>query len=303
MRVRALAQVALAGRRRVRPAKLVCARARQLSGSLPSAPADRTTPSRRSRRPSESPDAARSASRGSCCRHRISSRRSVTQARSARAAEVLSEFEERSDAVGRVSASAAAARCRGILGDVEAFERALELHDRVPTPFERARTELCYGESLRRSKRRSEARELLRSALDNVRRARGEALGRARAGGATGERRTCPAAHSAARHAHRARARRRTARRRRPEEPRGSGAAVRLGEDDRVPPRERLSEARRAIPRRAGALPRLSSAANRVRARRRRLRDLLGEDRLERGALLRPRDLALGRVLRRDGEI
>ena len=48
---------------------------------------------------------------------------------------------------------------------MDAFERALVLHDRVPTPFERARTELCYGESLRRSKRRSEARELLRSAL------------------------------------------------------------------------------------------------------------------------------------------
>ena len=90
----------------------------------------------------------------------------VHTGRTARAAEVLSAFEERSDAVGRLSASAAAARCRGILGDGDAFDRALGLHDRVPTPFERARTELCYGESLRRSKRRSEARELLRSALD-----------------------------------------------------------------------------------------------------------------------------------------
>lgn len=84
---------------------------------------------------------------------------------SVRATEVLSELEEQSDALGRVSASAAAARCRGILGDMDAFERALVLHDRVPTPFERARTELCYGESLRRSKRRSEARERLRSCL------------------------------------------------------------------------------------------------------------------------------------------
>ena len=90
----------------------------------------------------------------------------VHTGRTAHAAEVLFAFEERSDAVGRLSASAAAARCRGILGDGDAFDRALGLHDRVPTPFERARTELCYGESLRRSKRRSEARELLRSALD-----------------------------------------------------------------------------------------------------------------------------------------
>jgi DNA-binding CsgD family transcriptional regulator len=89
----------------------------------------------------------------------------VHAGQSARAAEVLSGFEERSAATGRVSALAAAARCRGMLGDVEAFERALELHARVPTPFERARTELCFAESLRRAKRRTEARELLRAAL------------------------------------------------------------------------------------------------------------------------------------------
>jgi DNA-binding CsgD family transcriptional regulator len=115
----------------------------------------------------------------------------------ARAVEVLSAFEERSDAMGRVSASAAAARCRGMLGDVEAFERALELHARVPTPFERARTELCFAESLRRAKRRAEARELLRAALGTfdalganpwAERARAEL----RASGQTPRRRTTP---------------------------------------------------------------------------------------------------------------
>jgi DNA-binding NarL/FixJ family response regulator len=35
----------------------------------------------------------------------------------------------------------------------------------VPCPFERARTELCFGERLRRARRRSEAREPLRAAL------------------------------------------------------------------------------------------------------------------------------------------
>ena len=57
-------------------------------------------------------------------------------------------------------------RCRGIVAAVDAFElhfdRALELHE---FPFERARTELSYGERLRRAGERRRARELLRSAL------------------------------------------------------------------------------------------------------------------------------------------
>ena len=66
-------------------------------------------------------------------------------------------------------ARAGAARCRGMLaGDEEFaahFERALEWHDGVASPFERARTELCLGERLRRSRRRCEAREPLRRAF------------------------------------------------------------------------------------------------------------------------------------------
>jgi DNA-binding CsgD family transcriptional regulator len=87
-----------------------------------------------------------------------------------RATDALRAFEERAEDRERVSASAAAARCAGILAEGdgwrEAFERALELHDRVPTPFERARTELCYGERLRRARKRADARTLLRRALD-----------------------------------------------------------------------------------------------------------------------------------------
>lgn len=87
----------------------------------------------------------------------------------ARALEVLRDFEERSRAMGRISASAAAARCAGVLaasgGWEERFEQALTQHDRVPTPFERARTELCFGERLRRARRRADARARLRSAL------------------------------------------------------------------------------------------------------------------------------------------
>jgi len=65
-------------------------------------------------------------------------------------------------------ARAAAERCRGLLQDdfEPAFKAALALHDRTTMPFERARTELCYGERLRRAKQRSEARDQLHGALE-----------------------------------------------------------------------------------------------------------------------------------------
>jgi DNA-binding CsgD family transcriptional regulator len=85
------------------------------------------------------------------------------------AREALRDYEERAAGKGRVSASAAAARCRGILdadGWQDAFDEALALHDEVPTPFERARTELCYAERLRRARKRAEARDRLRAAVE-----------------------------------------------------------------------------------------------------------------------------------------
>jgi DNA-binding CsgD family transcriptional regulator len=86
-----------------------------------------------------------------------------------RALDALEEFESQARTVGRLSALAAAARCRGLLAADGAFDEpltsALALHDRVPTPFKRARTELVLGERLRRSRRRKESREHLRSAL------------------------------------------------------------------------------------------------------------------------------------------
>ena len=66
------------------------------------------------------------------------------------------------------------ARCRGLAGpDEEAadrFEEALALHDGQGRPFDLARTELAYGEALRRAKRRGEARTHLRSALETFQR-------------------------------------------------------------------------------------------------------------------------------------
>jgi DNA-binding CsgD family transcriptional regulator len=75
-------------------------------------------------------------------------------------------------------ALALAARCRALLSaGAEAaaeFEQALEIHSRVANPFHRARTELLYGEFLRRERRRTDAREQLRAGLDTFEQLRAE---------------------------------------------------------------------------------------------------------------------------------
>ncbi len=67
-------------------------------------------------------------------------------------------------------ALALAARCRGLLadsGDAEGeFAQALRLHSENNRVFDRARTELLVGEQLRRERRRLEARDHLRAAVD-----------------------------------------------------------------------------------------------------------------------------------------
>jgi DNA-binding CsgD family transcriptional regulator len=83
----------------------------------------------------------------------------------------LAKFAELAGAVDRRWALAAVARLQGLLGpddDLdEHFGAALELHEQgAGSAFERARTELLYGERLRRAKRRVEAREHLRSAIE-----------------------------------------------------------------------------------------------------------------------------------------
>ncbi len=85
------------------------------------------------------------------------------------AEERLAAWEADAERTGRVTPLATAARCRGLLvadEEVDAtFARALELHERLPVPFQRARTLYCYGERLRRGRRRSDARAPLRDAL------------------------------------------------------------------------------------------------------------------------------------------
>jgi DNA-binding CsgD family transcriptional regulator/tetratricopeptide (TPR) repeat protein len=101
----------------------------------------------------------------------------IRAGRGVEAEAVLDSFE-RSERVTDRFLAAAALRCRGLLADEDGFdarfEEALDLHSGVASPFALARTQLCYGERLRRAGRRRDAREQLRSALATL-----EALGAA----------------------------------------------------------------------------------------------------------------------------
>lgn len=85
---------------------------------------------------------------------------------------LLADLEERGRTLDRAWALAAAARCRGLLlvarGDLEigvaSLQESLALHDRDPSPFERARTLLALGASQRRGKKKRAARESLEHA-------------------------------------------------------------------------------------------------------------------------------------------
>jgi DNA-binding CsgD family transcriptional regulator len=82
----------------------------------------------------------------------------------------LSSFEHWIEHSNAPPMRALLARCRGQLAAGEAaashFAEALRLHAGHDRPFERARTELLYGEALRRARRRLEARAHLRAALE-----------------------------------------------------------------------------------------------------------------------------------------
>jgi DNA-binding CsgD family transcriptional regulator len=78
-------------------------------------------------------------------------------------------FAEWAQSVEQPWALALAHHCRGLVSepsDAEAhFAEALELHPPA-RPFEHARTELAFGETLRRNRKRREARDHLRAALE-----------------------------------------------------------------------------------------------------------------------------------------
>jgi DNA-binding CsgD family transcriptional regulator len=80
----------------------------------------------------------------------------------------LGRFAETAERSKRQWALAAVARCDGILAAADAFDeplsRSLVLLESSPLALERARTQLAYGERLRRAGRRREARAQLRAA-------------------------------------------------------------------------------------------------------------------------------------------
>ena len=83
---------------------------------------------------------------------------------------VVTSFADWSTATGSLPNLALLARMRALLAPAQTadghFEEALGLHGRTERPFDRARTELLYGQSLRRRRERRQARDHLRTALD-----------------------------------------------------------------------------------------------------------------------------------------
>ena len=82
---------------------------------------------------------------------------------------VVDRLAADAEASGLAWPNATARRCAGLLAGADdyasCFEDALTWHARVTQPFETARTELCYGERLRRDRRPSEARRPLERAI------------------------------------------------------------------------------------------------------------------------------------------
>jgi DNA-binding CsgD family transcriptional regulator len=88
----------------------------------------------------------------------------------ARGRRILSELEMTAARTGRHHAHAIVCRLRGMLAAASQFDQpfavALQAHGRAGLPFEQARTELLYGERLRRARRRTDARAWLQRSLE-----------------------------------------------------------------------------------------------------------------------------------------
>jgi len=83
----------------------------------------------------------------------------------------LDAFEPWADSSTASWGRAVALHCHALLAADQAeserlFRSALAVHADASRPFERGRTELAFGEFLRRARRRTEARDHLRAALD-----------------------------------------------------------------------------------------------------------------------------------------
>jgi DNA-binding NarL/FixJ family response regulator len=86
---------------------------------------------------------------------------------------LIAALERNGQRLDRAWMKAVGARCRAMLlaaqGDIQAADRAVEVslseHDRLPMPFERARTQLLAGQLQRRQRQKDQAATTLREAL------------------------------------------------------------------------------------------------------------------------------------------
>jgi class 3 adenylate cyclase/tetratricopeptide (TPR) repeat protein len=89
--------------------------------------------------------------------------------RESEARQIAARYWAAAAAKGQPFALARAARAQALVADdqnfAELFAIALRHHDSTPDAFERARSQLSFGERLRRSRKRVEARKQLRAAL------------------------------------------------------------------------------------------------------------------------------------------
>ena len=94
----------------------------------------------------------------------------VMVGRSGDAESLIEPFARHVEAAASSLGDALLARCRGLIADAEMFEdhftEALARHEGILGGFEEARTLLCFGERLRRARRRRDARDQLRPALE-----------------------------------------------------------------------------------------------------------------------------------------
>jgi len=91
--------------------------------------------------------------------------------RAGEAIEAVSRYRAWTEQAPSDGGEALLARCRALLAEgptEEAFDEAIQRAPALP-PFQRARTELLFGEWLRRERRRQEARAHLRVALESFR--------------------------------------------------------------------------------------------------------------------------------------
>ena len=95
---------------------------------------------------------------------------SIRTGRHADADEILCRLDAYAQRERHPIVLALAARCRGLSADdqhyAEHFAESLQWHARSPRPFEHARTQLCFGERLRRSKQKAAGRAQLTGALE-----------------------------------------------------------------------------------------------------------------------------------------